>query len=114
MRGTPGGKHFAVGSFVSARETACGPRLGLLALNLAIPQGVIEGSSLVIDIASSKIVYLRVLSGGRRDRLQTPEISGAADDACAFTTPELRPAWKSQTDDQAIGTATAKIAPTNP
>ena len=52
-----------------------GPILGLFALNLSMPHGVIEGSSVEKDIVSSKTVYLRDLSGGRADRFHTPDRS---------------------------------------
>src|SRR2546430_2133157 len=91
MRGTPGGKQLATGSFVSARGTAFGPRLGLLALNRDSPQDVIEGFSVEIDIARSKMVYLRALSGGRRDRLHTPVRSVAGAAAWAFAAPDAAP-----------------------
>jgi len=35
------------------------------------------------------MVYFRALSGARRDRLQTPDKSAGADDACAMATPGL-------------------------
>jgi len=42
------------------------------------------GSWFVSDKAISKIVYLRLLSGGRRERLQTPETSGVLPVAADF------------------------------
>src|SRR5215467_13866315 len=78
MRGTPGGKQLITGSLLWARETLLGPTFGLAALNLAKPQGVMGGSSLEMDMASSKIVYFRELSGGLRERRQMPARFGVA------------------------------------
>ena len=47
---------------------------------------VIGGSSFVKDKAISKIVYLRLLSGGRRVRLHIPLRSGV-EAAAVFTAP---------------------------
>src|ERR1700716_3055717 len=86
MRGTPGGAQLIVGSFDSDMFTALGPTLGLTVLNFDSPHGVMGGFWLLMENASSYMVYLRALSGARRDRLQTPFKSAGGVALWAFKT----------------------------